>query len=330
MSICPAIVSPATRRPSSSQQMQYRLIIEYDGSRLPRLADAAGRAHGAGRARRDALARLLGHPARAAAAGRTDAGVHAVRPGGRFHSQRELPLATRAACAERADAARPGDPPPPTPCPTTSTPRCRTAHAAALRVPHLEPPPTPSPFWRRYAWHIPWTSISMPRAAAPRRLIGEHDFTSFRAAGCDAAASRCGASAQRCSSGAGDPRHLRDRGDGVPAPHGAQHRRHAGGARPYRRSVDARRGCSQRAISMQAAATAPAHGLCLAEIWLRRARARSDECGTSGRLTSSARRPRKSADRAALLRDHIVNTKATPRPQSIASGRQVARAPAGG
>jgi len=47
--------------------------------------------------------------------------------------------------------------------------------------------PEPSPFWRRYAWHIPWALDLDPMRAAAHALVGERDFSSFRAAGCDAA-----------------------------------------------------------------------------------------------------------------------------------------------
>ncbi len=46
--------------------------------------------------------------------------------------------------------------------------------------------PVNSPFWRRYSWHAPFPldAASMQKAAS--LLVGEHDFSSFRAAGCTA------------------------------------------------------------------------------------------------------------------------------------------------
>ncbi|MGH7441905.1 MAG: tRNA pseudouridine synthase A, partial [bacterium] len=46
--------------------------------------------------------------------------------------------------------------------------------------------PALSPFWRGYAWHARQSldEKAMDRAAAC--LVGEHDFSSFRAAGCSA------------------------------------------------------------------------------------------------------------------------------------------------
>jgi tRNA pseudouridine38-40 synthase len=46
--------------------------------------------------------------------------------------------------------------------------------------------PVASPFWRRYSWHShePLDIAAMNQAAG--MLVGEHDFSSFRAAGCTA------------------------------------------------------------------------------------------------------------------------------------------------
>jgi len=45
---------------------------------------------------------------------------------------------------------------------------------------------TPSPFYRNRAWHIHEPLDSAAMAKAIQCLIGEHDFSSFRAANCDA------------------------------------------------------------------------------------------------------------------------------------------------
>jgi len=42
-----------------------------------------------------------------------------------------------------------------------------------------------SPFWRRYAWHVPSALDVEEMAAAAERLLGEHDFNAFRAADAD-------------------------------------------------------------------------------------------------------------------------------------------------
>src|SRR5262249_28880039 len=42
--------------------------------------------------------------------------------------------------------------------------------------------PAPSPFWRRFAWHVPLPLDVAAMAAAVPALEGEHDFAAFRAA----------------------------------------------------------------------------------------------------------------------------------------------------
>ena len=46
--------------------------------------------------------------------------------------------------------------------------------------------PLPSPFWRRYAWHVPQPLDCDAMCTAAAALLGEHDFSAFQAAGCDA------------------------------------------------------------------------------------------------------------------------------------------------
>src|SRR4029453_7622404 len=70
-----------------------RLIIEYDGSDFHGWQVQTG-ARTVQATLEEALARLLGPPAPAAPAGRTDAGVHASGQVVCFRSERELPLAT--------------------------------------------------------------------------------------------------------------------------------------------------------------------------------------------------------------------------------------------
>src|SRR5262249_5171742 len=45
--------------------------------------------------------------------------------------------------------------------------------------------PAPSPFWRRYAWHVPEALAADAMNVAAGTLAGEHDFATFR--GADAA-----------------------------------------------------------------------------------------------------------------------------------------------
>ncbi len=162
--------------------MHFRLVVEYDGT------DYCGwQIQPNGRTLQgtleDALSRLLGHPARVAAAGRTDAGVHAAGQVVTFRTERPLTAAT----VQRAlNALTPAD------IAVRAVdvvaedfdPR-RAAHSRAYLY-RVWNRPTASPFWRRYAWHLPLPLDLSAMAAAAAPLLGEHDFSSFRAAGCDA------------------------------------------------------------------------------------------------------------------------------------------------
>ncbi|HYD48287.1 MAG TPA: tRNA pseudouridine(38-40) synthase TruA, partial [Terriglobales bacterium] len=162
--------------------MRYKATIEYDGTDLhgwqiqPGLRTAQSELEAA-------LQRLTGSHVRIAAAGRTDAGVHASGQVIAFALDKEWPPQTlqRAlnAVAPEDIAVRSvecaGD--------QFDPRRHASSRAYVYRIWNAR---TRSPFWRRYAWQVyrRLDVAAMQRAAAA--LCGTHDFTSFRAAGCDA------------------------------------------------------------------------------------------------------------------------------------------------
>jgi len=160
----------------------YRLVLEYDGTDYcgwqiqpdQRTVQAT---------LEDALARFLGHPTRVAAAGRTDTGVHATGQVACFRTHRILDaeVVRRAlnALTPRDLAILSVDAVPADFDPRRSARRREYVYRIWNRR-------VPSPFWERYAWHIPRLLDVEAMAVAAASLVGEHDFTSFRAAGCDA------------------------------------------------------------------------------------------------------------------------------------------------
>ena len=131
----------------------------------------------------EAVSTFFGVPTRVTGSGRTDAGVHALGQVANFFCHREpdlhrLQRGLNALTPEDIsvkdakivpdcfDARRDG--------------RSRTYEYRILNR------PSPSPFHLRYAWHLydPLDVERMRRAI--RCLEGEHDFSSFRASGCDA------------------------------------------------------------------------------------------------------------------------------------------------
>jgi tRNA pseudouridine38-40 synthase len=159
-----------------------KLIIEYDGTRYHGWQiQSTGLTIQA--VLEQAISTFLGLPTRVIGAGRTDAGVHAFGQVANFFCdgeadlhriQRGLNALTPEDIAIRDvefvsdafDARRDG--------------RSRLYEYRILNR------PSPSPFHLKYAWHVhdPLDLASMQEAIAC--LHGEHDFSSFRAAGCDA------------------------------------------------------------------------------------------------------------------------------------------------
>jgi len=131
----------------------------------------------------DAFARVTGLRITLRAAGRTDAGVHALAMPADFTLPYELDLAelTRAwdAVTPRDISVRE----------VRSAPVGFSARRDARRRTYrylLLNRRRPSPFLRRWCWHIPdKLDINALHAALPA-IIGEHDFTTFRAADCEA------------------------------------------------------------------------------------------------------------------------------------------------
>lgn len=162
--------------------MRYRLVVEYDGTDFHgwQLQPGARTVQGELEA---AAERVFGVAVRVAAAGRTDAGVHAAGQVVAFSAERVIePRTVRRALNFHTggdlavcDVEWVGD---------DFDPR---RHAASRRYLYrIWNRPEGSPFWRRYAWFVPrpLEVEAMQRAAA--QLVGEHDFTSFQGAGCDA------------------------------------------------------------------------------------------------------------------------------------------------
>jgi tRNA pseudouridine38-40 synthase len=130
----------------------------------------------------EALSRIEGSPVAVAGAGRTDAGVHAT---GQVASA-EIMLGLDGNTLRRAlNAMLPGA-------------------IRVLRVDECEPGfharfsarsktyeyrvvtgPLVSPFWRRYAWHVPFELDERRMLEAARLLEGTHDFAAFRSTGTD-------------------------------------------------------------------------------------------------------------------------------------------------
>ncbi len=159
---------------------QLRLTVEYDGTDLAGWQRQANAATVQGHLEA-ALATLLGHPVRVSGASRTDAGVHARGQVAAFSTDHTIPVD---GLRRALNAALPP----------------AIAVAEILEVaPEFHPRfwatgkhyrylfwlrRDRSPRWHSRAWHRPRTLDVEQMRAAAQHLVGEHDFSAFRAVGC--------------------------------------------------------------------------------------------------------------------------------------------------
>jgi tRNA pseudouridine38-40 synthase len=161
---------------------QYRMLLEYDGTDYHGWQLQPDRRTLQG-VLESALTTALRHPVRVAASGRTDAGVHALGQVATFRTPQpidprelrkslnaltppDLAVHEIAAVAEDFDARR---------------------HALARVYEYrIWTEPWRSAFWHRFTWHVPRGLDLRAMRFAAAALVGEHDFSAFRASDCDA------------------------------------------------------------------------------------------------------------------------------------------------
>jgi tRNA pseudouridine38-40 synthase len=162
--------------------MRFKVTIEYDGTEYHGWqVQPNGRTIQA--VLQEAVARMSGEAVVVVAAGRTDAGVHACGQVISFALQHAVstqalrgalnaltpPDISITAAEAVGDAFHP-----------------RRAACSRIYTYRIWNARWASPFWRRYAWHVPRELDCEQMRAAAAHLLGEHDFTSFQAAGCEA------------------------------------------------------------------------------------------------------------------------------------------------
>jgi len=159
-----------------------KLTLEYDGTSFngwqfqPDRPTIQGTVEGA-------LATVLREEVRLHAAGRTDAGVHARGQVAAFDAHELPPLHALCpginALAGPDIAAIDAEIVPGDFCPRRSA----RSRCYAYRIMNRR---AASPLWKRQAWHIVQALDVDAMNAAAALLVGEHDFSSFRDAACDA------------------------------------------------------------------------------------------------------------------------------------------------
>ncbi len=130
-----------------------------------------------------ALSRILGENVRVIGAGRTDAGVHALGQAAHFLTASDLDVS---ALFKAVNSLLPHDIVAKT---VLEVPETFHARRSVLKKRYeywIRNDPLRSVFSERFEWHfkIPLDLTRMQQAA--RHLVGEHDFSSFQASGCEA------------------------------------------------------------------------------------------------------------------------------------------------
>lgn len=127
-----------------------------------------------------ALSKVLGEEVKVVGAGRTDAGVHARAQVVNFLTAARIPLerlpAALNSCLPRDVTVWQAEEVPA---------KFHARYSAKSKVYRylMQVAPYPSPFLRRFSWHLPFPLDVAAMRAAAAELTGEHDFTSFCAAG---------------------------------------------------------------------------------------------------------------------------------------------------
>jgi tRNA pseudouridine38-40 synthase len=159
-----------------------KLTIEYDGTRYRGWQVQACGDTVQGVVEK-AVSTFLGAPTRVTGSGRTDAGVHALGQVANFISDKDLEPRR---VARALNALTPDD------ITITSVDiapdsfDARRQGRSRVYQYRILNRATPSPFHLKYAWHV-HDALDIPAMRdAIMCLQGEHDFSSFRAAGCDA------------------------------------------------------------------------------------------------------------------------------------------------
>ncbi len=161
----------------------YALLIEYDGTPYRGWQRQAG-GPSIQAALEEAAMRLKRGPAATTVAGRTDAGVHAAGQVVALQLEEEFPVGKLAAALNHHLRPQPVAVLSAVPAPAGWSPRFSALRRVyCYRILNRPAPPALA---AGRVWHVPQPLDVAAMQEAARPLLGRHDFSSFRAAGCQA------------------------------------------------------------------------------------------------------------------------------------------------
>ena len=162
---------------------RYKLVVEYDGTPFVGWQrQSNGRS--VQQAIEEAVAGFAGHAVRIQTAGRTDAGVHATHQVAHVDLAKEWPTDT---VRDATNAHL--KPEPVSILHAEIVPDTFNARMSARRRHYLYRilnRRAPAAIDLNRVWHVPWPLDADAMHAAAQTLVGRHDFTTFRAAECQA------------------------------------------------------------------------------------------------------------------------------------------------
>lgn len=175
----------ASMAPDNHMRTPYvniKLTVEYDGTRYHGWqVQAKGETIQAVLER--AISTFVGKSTRVTGSGRTDAGVHALGQVVNFYSDEDVNLHK---IRRALNALTPEDITIKDVEIVPDSFDARRDGRSRIYEYHILNRPSPSPFYLSRAWHVHESLDLQSMRAAIHCLEGEHDFSSFRAAGCDA------------------------------------------------------------------------------------------------------------------------------------------------
>ncbi len=171
---------PEHKAEMKARKRNIRLTVSYDGSGYHGFQRQTPPIKAVQNVLERVLGQIFGDAIELAAAGRTDAGVHAYGQVVNFFTDGSIPI------DRVARAANGLLPPDISVTEATEATRDFSALHSARRKTYLYrilQRETPDPFRRNYTWHIHQPLDTEALAEAAKTLLGRHDFSSFRAAG---------------------------------------------------------------------------------------------------------------------------------------------------